>query len=113
MQSRNSRGRATDHQLHREADPARAVEWGKHGITVNAVAPTFIRTPGTEPALSDPEFRADVIQRIAALHRIGEPVEVAGVVVFLASPAATFIWGTVLPVDGGYPVSPVQVAREW
>ena len=43
-----------------------AVEWGSHGITVNAVAPTFIRTPGTEPALADPEFRADVVERIAA-----------------------------------------------
>ena len=63
-----------------------AVEWGQHGITVNAVAPTFIHTPGTEPALSDPQFRADVIERIAALHRIGEPIEVAGVVVFLALP---------------------------
>ena len=54
-----------------------AIEWGRHGITVNAVAPTFIRTPGTEPALSDPQFRADVIERIAALHRIGEPIEVS------------------------------------
>ena len=68
-----------------------AVEWGRHGITVNAVAPTFIRTPGTEPALSNPEFRADVIERIAALHRIGEPIEVAGVVEFLASPALSLI----------------------
>jgi NAD(P)-dependent dehydrogenase (short-subunit alcohol dehydrogenase family) len=79
-----------------------AVEWGKYGITVNAVAPTFIRTPGTEPALSDPEFRADVIERIAALHRIGEPIEVAGVVVFLASPAASLITGETILVDGGW-----------
>ena len=79
-----------------------AVEWGRHGITVNAVAPTFIRTPGTEPALSDPEFRADVIERIAALHRIGEPIEVAGVVVFLASPAASLITGETILVDGGW-----------
>ena len=79
-----------------------AVEWGRHGIMVNAVAPTFIRTPGTEPALSDPEFRADVIERIAALHRIGEPVEVAGVVVFLASPAASLITGETILVDGGW-----------
>src|SRR5437868_14895243 len=70
-----------------------AVEWGRHGITVNAVAPTFIRTPGTEPALSDPQFRADVVERIAALHRIGEPIEVAGVVGFLASQAASLITG--------------------
>ena len=79
-----------------------AVEWGKYGITVNAVAPTFIRTPGTAPALSDPEFRADVVERIAALHRIGEPMDVAGAVVFLASPAASLITGTTLLVDGGW-----------
>lgn len=79
-----------------------AVEWGQHGITVNAVAPTFIRTPGTGPALSDPEFRADVIERIAALHRIGEPVEVSGVVVFLASPAASLITGETIMIDGGW-----------
>jgi NAD(P)-dependent dehydrogenase (short-subunit alcohol dehydrogenase family) len=79
-----------------------AIEWGQHGITVNAVAPTFIRTPGTEPALSDPQFRADVIERIAALHRIGEPAEVAGVVVFLASPAASLITGETVLVDGGW-----------
>jgi NAD(P)-dependent dehydrogenase (short-subunit alcohol dehydrogenase family) len=79
-----------------------AVEWGQHGITVNAVAPTFIHTPGTEPALSDPHFRADVIERIAALHRIGEPIEVAGVVVFLASPAASLITGETIMVDGGW-----------
>ena len=60
-----------------------AVEWGARGVTVNAVAPTFIDTPGTEPALSDPAFRADVEQRIAALHRVGRPVDVAGAVVYL------------------------------
>jgi NAD(P)-dependent dehydrogenase (short-subunit alcohol dehydrogenase family) len=79
-----------------------AVEWGRHGINVNAVAPTFIRTPGTEPALSDPEFRADVEERIAALHRIGEPDEVAGAVVFLCSPAASLITGETLVIDGGW-----------
>jgi NAD(P)-dependent dehydrogenase (short-subunit alcohol dehydrogenase family) len=79
-----------------------AVEWGKYNITVNAVAPTFIHTPGTEPALSNPAFREEVVERIAALHRIGEPMEVAGAVVFLASPAASLITGETLLVDGGW-----------
>jgi NAD(P)-dependent dehydrogenase (short-subunit alcohol dehydrogenase family) len=79
-----------------------AVEWGKHNITVNAVAPTFIHTPGTEEALADPAFRADVVERIAALHRIGEPVDVTGAVVFLASPAALLITGHTILIDGGW-----------
>jgi NAD(P)-dependent dehydrogenase (short-subunit alcohol dehydrogenase family) len=79
-----------------------AVEWGRHNITVNAVAPTFIFTPGTEEALADPAFRADVEERIAALHRIGEPMEVAGAVVFLASPAASLITGHTILIDGGW-----------
>jgi len=79
-----------------------AVEWGQHGITVNAVAPTFIRTPGTEACLADPVFRADTVQRIAALHRIGEPMEVAGAVVFLASSAASLITGETILIDGGW-----------
>jgi NAD(P)-dependent dehydrogenase (short-subunit alcohol dehydrogenase family) len=79
-----------------------AVEWGKHNITVNAVAPTWIATPGTESALSDPEFRADVVERIAGLHRIGHPMEVAGAVVFLASPAASLITGDTILIDGGW-----------
>jgi len=79
-----------------------AVEWGRHGVAVNAVAPTFIRTDGTADALSDPLFEADVVERIAALHRIGEPVEVAGAVVFLASPAASMITGHTMLIDGGW-----------
>ena len=79
-----------------------AVEWGQHGITVNAVAPTFIRTDGTAPDLADPAFEADVRERIAGLHRIGEPMDVAGAVVFLASPAAGLITGTTLLIDGGW-----------
>jgi NAD(P)-dependent dehydrogenase (short-subunit alcohol dehydrogenase family) len=79
-----------------------AVEWGKYNIRVNAVAPTFIHTPGTEEALADPAFHADTVERIAALHRIGEPMEVAGAVVFLASPAASLITGHTLLIDGGW-----------
>jgi NAD(P)-dependent dehydrogenase (short-subunit alcohol dehydrogenase family) len=79
-----------------------AVEWGKYGITVNAVAPTFIHTPGTEEYLSHEENRADVVERIAALHRIGEPMDVAGAVVFLASEAAALITGHTILIDGGW-----------
>ena len=79
-----------------------AVEWGQHGITVNAVAPTFIHTPGTEEYLADPAHRADVVERIAALHRIGEPIEVAGVVLFLVSPAASLVTGETILIDGGW-----------
>jgi NAD(P)-dependent dehydrogenase (short-subunit alcohol dehydrogenase family) len=79
-----------------------AVEWGKYNITVNAIAPTFIRTPGTESYLSNPESRADVVERIAALHRIGEPMDVAGAVVFLASPASSLITGHTILIDGGW-----------
>jgi NAD(P)-dependent dehydrogenase (short-subunit alcohol dehydrogenase family) len=79
-----------------------AVEWGRYGITVNCVAPTFIETPGTQAALGDPAFRADVIERIAALHRIGRPSDVTGAVVFLASPAASLITGSTITVDGGW-----------
>jgi NAD(P)-dependent dehydrogenase (short-subunit alcohol dehydrogenase family) len=79
-----------------------AVEWGKYNITVNAVAPTFIHTPGTESYLANTEARADVVERIAALHRIGEPMEVAGAVVFLASSAANLITGETILIDGGW-----------
>ncbi|MGA7317085.1 MAG: SDR family oxidoreductase [Silvibacterium sp.] len=79
-----------------------AVEWGRYGINVNAVAPTFIYTDGTRPVLSDPAFHAEVVERIAGLHRIGVPVEVAGAVVFLASPAASLITGHTILIDGGW-----------
>ena len=80
---------------------ALAVEWAAHGITVNAVAPTFIDTPLTTPMLADPEFRADVLSRIP-LGRIGKVSEVAAAVVFLASTEAALITGAILPVDGGW-----------
>ncbi|WP_245631543.1 SDR family NAD(P)-dependent oxidoreductase [Curtobacterium ammoniigenes] len=79
-----------------------AIEWGQYGIRVNAVAPTFIETDGTAPALSDPDFRADTVERIAALHRIGSPDEVAAAVTFLAGPGASLITGTTLTIDGGW-----------
>ena len=78
-----------------------AYEWAPHNVTVNAVAPTFIWTAGTHPALADPKFLSETLARIP-LGRIGEPMDVAGAVVFLASPAASLITGTTLRVDGGW-----------
>jgi NAD(P)-dependent dehydrogenase (short-subunit alcohol dehydrogenase family) len=80
-----------------------ALEWAAHNITVNAVAPTFIRTPGTEKWLNDEAFRKSVVARIP-LGRVGEPMDVAGAVIYLASPAASLVTGTTLVVDGGWTV---------
>lgn len=78
-----------------------AVEWGAYNVNVKAVAPTFIETDGTRAALSSPTFERDILANIA-LGRVGQPVEVAGAVVFLASPAASMITGATLLVDGGW-----------
>jgi NAD(P)-dependent dehydrogenase (short-subunit alcohol dehydrogenase family) len=78
-----------------------AVEWAPHKINVNAVAPTFIRTPGTVKWLQDEQFRVELLSRIP-LGRVGEPVDVALAVVFLASSAASLITGTTLLIDGGW-----------
>jgi NAD(P)-dependent dehydrogenase (short-subunit alcohol dehydrogenase family) len=80
---------------------ALAVEWAPRGITVNAVAPTFVRTPLTEPMLADDAFRADVLRRIPA-GRIGEVGDVTGAVLYLVSDAARLVTGHVLAVDGGW-----------
>ena len=80
---------------------ALAVEWAPLGIAVNAVAPTFVETPLTRPMLADESFRADVLRRLP-IGRIGQPAEVAGAVVFLASEQASLVTGHVLAVDGGW-----------
>jgi NAD(P)-dependent dehydrogenase (short-subunit alcohol dehydrogenase family) len=78
-----------------------AVEWGKYNINVNAVAPTFIKTPGTEKWLEDEAFHQQVLSNIV-LGRVGLPKDVANAVLFLVSPAASMITGTTLMVDGGW-----------
>jgi NAD(P)-dependent dehydrogenase (short-subunit alcohol dehydrogenase family) len=78
-----------------------AVEWGKFNINVNAVAPTFIKTPGTEECLSDEEFRKDVLSKIV-LGRVGIPKDVSSAVLFLSSQASSLITGTTLMIDGGW-----------
>jgi NAD(P)-dependent dehydrogenase (short-subunit alcohol dehydrogenase family) len=78
-----------------------ALEWGPSGVTVNCVAPTFVRTPGTAERLDRPEFLADVLDRIP-VGRVGTTTDVAGAVIYLASDAASLVTGTVLVVDGGW-----------
>jgi len=78
-----------------------AVEWGPHQVNVNAVAPTFIRTPGTVKWLENAAFRSELLSKIP-LGRVGEPGDVCGAVVFLASPAAALINGATLLIDGGF-----------
>ena len=80
-----------------------ALEWAKYNVNVNAVAPTFIETPGTRKWLDDDAFRASVVNRIP-LGRVGDPMEVAAPVVFLASPAASLITGETLIIDGGWTI---------
>lgn len=78
-----------------------ALEWGALGVTVNAVAPTFIYTPGTADRLDDPEYLAGVVARIPIGH-VGTIADVAGAVVYLAAQAGGLVNGIVLPVDGGW-----------
>jgi NAD(P)-dependent dehydrogenase (short-subunit alcohol dehydrogenase family) len=78
-----------------------ALEWAPFGITVNSVAPTFIRTPGTAERLDRPEFLAEVLERLP-VGRVGTTTDVAGAVIYLASPAASLVTGTVLVIDGGW-----------
>jgi Tropinone reductase 1 len=85
---------------------ALASEWAADRIRVNAVAPWYIRTPLAEPVLNDPDRLGKIVAR-TPLGRIGEPAEVAAAVVFLALPAASYITGQCLAVDGGFDVSPV------
>jgi Tropinone reductase 1 len=78
-----------------------AVEWAGDGIRVNAVAPWYIRTRRTSSKLADPDYLDDVLLR-TPLGRVGEPEEVAAAVAFLCLPAAGYVTGECIAVDGGF-----------
>src|SRR5207248_8682058 len=80
---------------------AMAIELATNNIRVNAIAPTFLETPMTASFFADPEFRNWVMSRIP-LGRLGRLEDIAGAIVFLASPAASLITGTSLLIDGGW-----------
>jgi gluconate 5-dehydrogenase len=77
-----------------------ATEWAQHGITVNAISPTFVRTPQVESLLADESFRQGLIARIP-LGRIADPDDLVGAVLFFCSDASSFVTGQVLTLDGG------------
>ncbi|MGQ0563502.1 MAG: SDR family NAD(P)-dependent oxidoreductase [Gemmobacter sp.] len=91
---------ATKHALE-GMTKAMAIEWGPHGIRVNTLCPTFIRTPLAEQTLQNPERRQWILSKIK-LGRVGEVQDIMGPVVFLASDAAALVTGTHLLVDGGW-----------
>jgi NAD(P)-dependent dehydrogenase (short-subunit alcohol dehydrogenase family) len=80
---------------------ALALEWVAHGIRVNAVAPTYVRTALTAGLIGNPEILA-TIESATPMGRLAEPEEVADAILFLASPGASMITGAILPVDGGF-----------
>jgi len=78
-----------------------AIEWGKHNIQVNAIAPTFIETPLTKPMFENKDFRQYVLENIP-LGRVGKPQDVIGAIIYLASEASNLVTGHILLIDGGW-----------
>ena len=78
-----------------------ATEWGPYGIQVNGIGPAFVRTPMNDPVVADPHFVEWSTNRIP-LHRMGDPEEMVGAAIYMASDASSFVNGAVLMVDGGF-----------
>lgn len=78
-----------------------ANEWGKHGINANAIAPGYFATDNTRALQDDPVRSKEILARIPAA-RWGQPADIGGAAVFLASAASDYLHGVVLPVDGGW-----------
>ncbi|KFN49882.1 SDR family oxidoreductase [Arenimonas composti] len=89
--------KAALHQLTRNL----ACEWAEDGVRVNGVAPWYIRTRRTSGKLADPDYLDEVLER-TPMRRIGEPEEVASAVAFLCLPAASYVTGECIAVDGGF-----------
>jgi len=80
---------------------ALAVEWGPRGVRVNDIAPTFLKTKITEPLFSNPELHRE-LSEFTPLRRTGTPADLAGAILYLATPASSLVTGTSLRVDGGW-----------
>lgn len=85
-----------------------AIEWARDGIRVNMVAPWYTRTPLASPVLDQPDVLAAIVER-TPMGRVAEPEEIAGVVAFLCLPAASYVTGQEIAVDGGFSVFGVRL----
>lgn len=81
-----------------------AVEWAPYGIRINAVAPGWVKTPMIAEAIDEGRLDAGTLEKLSPFERLAEPEEIAGAIAFLASPAASYVSGTTLLVDGALTV---------
>ncbi len=79
-----------------------AVEWAPYGVRVNSISPGYFRTPMTEPVFTEDPARVEAWYRLTPMSRLGQPAELRGLAVFLASDASSFMTGSDLIIDGGY-----------